>query len=118
MLIESCMSLSCFPSSVSLSPYLSFQVSYQDDSRDLDNLCIISSVTSAHYFSVPSFHSSIHSVYNNLGYQWASTLAGLLGAVLGLAPFILMWKGKEIRAKSKFSQELQRLQEAKEKESM
>lgn len=48
--------------------------------------------------------------YNNLGYQWASTLAGLLGALLGICPFVLFYFGHKIRAKSKFSLHLQELE--------
>ncbi|PWN98487.1 MFS general substrate transporter [Tilletiopsis washingtonensis] len=48
-------------------------------------------------------------MYHRLGYQWASTLAGLLGAVLGIAPFVLFFKGPQIRARSKLSVELARL---------
>ncbi|TKY88039.1 hypothetical protein EX895_003135 [Sporisorium graminicola] len=47
-------------------------------------------------------------MYHRLGYQWASTLSALLGAVLGVVPFILFFYGKKIRAKSKISQALQR----------
>ncbi len=57
-------------------------------------------------------------MYHNLGYQWASTLAALLGAALGVVPFILFFYGKKIRSRSKISQALQRQleeQEAKEK---
>lgn len=48
--------------------------------------------------------------YHNLDYHWASTLAGLLGAVLGVVPFVLLVWGHKIRAKSKLSIELQKLQ--------
>jgi MFS family permease len=57
-------------------------------------------------FAFPLFADQM---YRNLGYQWASSLAGFLGAVLGIVPFVLLAKGHTIRAKSKFSLELQRL---------
>ncbi|CEH14585.1 Synaptic vesicle transporter SVOP and related transporters (major facilitator superfamily) [Ceraceosorus bombacis] len=48
-------------------------------------------------------------MYKNLGYQWASMLAGLIGLVLGCAPFLLFRWGPQIRAKSRLSSELERL---------
>uniref|UniRef100_V5EXJ7 Synaptic vesicle transporter SVOP and related transporter n=2 Tax=Kalmanozyma brasiliensis (strain GHG001) TaxID=1365824 RepID=V5EXJ7_KALBG len=50
----------------------------------------------------------VEKLYRNLGYQWASTLSALLGAVLGVVPFVLFFYGKQIRARSKISQALQR----------
>ncbi|TIA26952.1 putative multidrug transporter [Aureobasidium pullulans] len=44
-------------------------------------------------------------LYSNLGYQWASTLLGLVALVLSLAPVFLLIKGKQIRAKSPFMSE-------------
>lgn len=63
-------------------------------------------------FMFPLF---VEQEYNRLGYQWASTLSALLGAVLGVVPFLLFFYGKQIRAKSKISQALQRQQEEQEK---
>lgn len=57
-------------------------------------------------FMFPLF---VEQMYQNLGYQWASSLAGFLGAALGIVPFVLLMYGHKIRAKSKFSLELQRL---------
>lgn len=48
-------------------------------------------------------------MYQRLDYRWASTLAGLLGATLGVVPFILFIWGYKIRARSKLSLELQKL---------
>lgn len=50
----------------------------------------------------------VEQFYHRLGYQWASTLSALLGAVLGVVPFILFFYGKKIRARSKISQALQK----------
>ena len=66
-------------------------------------------------FMFPLF---VEDMYHRLGYQWASTLAALLGVVLGVIPFVLFFYGKRIRAKSKISQALQRQfeeQQTKEK---
>ncbi|KAN0063724.1 hypothetical protein ACQY0O_003774 [Thecaphora frezii] len=59
-------------------------------------------------FAFPLF---VEPMYHNLGYQWASTLAALLGAALGFVPFVLFIWGKKIRSKSKIYQELQRQHE-------
>ncbi len=65
-------------------------------------------------FMFPLF---VEPLYRNLGYQWASTLSALLGAVLGVVPFVLFFYGKQIRARSKISQALQRqFQEQEEKQ--
>ncbi|SJX65825.1 related to multidrug resistant protein [Sporisorium reilianum f. sp. reilianum] len=50
----------------------------------------------------------VEKLYHGLGYQWASTLSALLGALLGAVPFVLFRYGKQIRARSKISQALQR----------
>ncbi|PWY99052.1 MFS general substrate transporter [Testicularia cyperi] len=55
-------------------------------------------------FMFPLF---VEQMYINLGYQWASTLSAILGAMLGVVPFILFFYGDKIRAKSKISQALQ-----------
>lgn len=45
------------------------------------------------------------SMYDNLGYQWASALLGFLSLLLALAPILLLFKGRSIRAKSPFIRE-------------
>ncbi|KAF2716778.1 MFS general substrate transporter [Polychaeton citri CBS 116435] len=45
------------------------------------------------------------SLYNNLGFQWASSLLGFLGLILSLVPLILLWRGPEIRSRSPFMAE-------------
>nr|CDI56200.1 related to multidrug resistant protein [Melanopsichium pennsylvanicum 4] len=65
-------------------------------------------------FMFPLF---VEKLYHSLGYQWASTLSAMLGGVLGVVPFVLFFHGKQIRAKSKISQALQKqfqVQQAKE----
>ncbi|PWN37832.1 MFS general substrate transporter [Meira miltonrushii] len=54
-------------------------------------------------FAFPLF---VTPMYHNLGYTWA---------ILGVVPFILFFYGHKIRAKSKFSLELQRLHEEQQK---
>ncbi|KAI9925845.1 hypothetical protein MW887_005651 [Aspergillus wentii] len=39
-------------------------------------------------------------MYVRLGYAWASSLLGFVALVLTLAPVVLLWKGRTIRAKS------------------
>ncbi|SPO41362.1 related to multidrug resistant protein [Pseudozyma flocculosa] len=56
-------------------------------------------------FAFPLF---VKPMYEHLGYQWASSLAGFVGLALGTVPFILFGYGKSIRAKSKVYQQLQR----------
>ncbi|KAF2726065.1 MFS general substrate transporter [Polychaeton citri CBS 116435] len=41
-------------------------------------------------------------IYTQLGFQWASTLLGLLAFVLSLAPVVFLWKGTSLRARSPF----------------
>lgn len=64
-------------------------------------------------FAVPLFATNI---YENLGYQWASSLAGFLGLVLGVVPYILFFYGKEIRRRSPASQHLQKLERLRVKQ--
>ncbi|ORY75032.1 MFS general substrate transporter [Leucosporidium creatinivorum] len=59
-------------------------------------------------FAFPLFTSQM---YNRLGYQWASFLAGCLALVLAITPFVLYAFGPKIRAKSRFAKELARMRE-------
>ncbi|KAL8663474.1 MAG: hypothetical protein Q9168_008086 [Polycauliona sp. 1 TL-2023] len=45
------------------------------------------------------------SMYTTLGFQWASSLLGVVAVVLTLAPVVLWWKGEVIRGKSEFIKE-------------
>ncbi|KAH8694143.1 MFS multidrug transporter [Talaromyces proteolyticus] len=45
------------------------------------------------------------SMYANLGFQWASSLLGFIALLLSFAPILLVWKGKDIRARSPFIKE-------------
>ena len=47
-------------------------------------------------------------MYKTLGVHWASTLLTFLCLVLGLVPFVLIVYGDQLRAESKFSQQLAR----------
>ncbi|CAO1637396.1 unnamed protein product [Parajaminaea phylloscopi] len=58
-------------------------------------------------FAVPLFAVNI---YENLGYQWASSLAGFLGLLLGVVPFVLFFYGQEIRKRSPASRQLQEIE--------
>lgn len=40
------------------------------------------------------------SMYTNLGFQWASSLLGFIGFLLGFIPLVFIWQGKTLRAKS------------------
>ncbi|KAK8061996.1 Major facilitator superfamily domain- general substrate transporter [Apiospora phragmitis] len=44
-------------------------------------------------------------LYTDLGFQWASTLLGLVSAVLAAMPFVVIRWGKEIRDRSPFMKE-------------
>lgn len=45
-------------------------------------------------------------LFSNLGFQWASSLLGFIGIVVGLVPvLLLLWKGKVIRQHSRFIRE-------------
>ncbi|KAI9045885.1 MFS multidrug transporter [Aspergillus affinis] len=45
-------------------------------------------------------------MYVRLGYQWASSLLAFVAVALTLAPMVLLWKGRTIRAKSKAIQKM------------
>lgn len=45
-------------------------------------------------------------MYVRLGYQWASSLLAFVAVALTLAPIVLLWKGRMIRAKSKAIQKM------------
>ncbi|KYG50025.1 hypothetical protein M433DRAFT_139546 [Acidomyces richmondensis BFW] len=44
-------------------------------------------------------------LYTNLGFGWASTLLGFIGAILSLAPVVILIKGRSIRERSPFMNE-------------
>ncbi|CDM30182.1 hypothetical protein DTO013E5_8553 [Penicillium roqueforti] len=44
-------------------------------------------------------------LFSNLGYGWAGTLLGFIGIALSVVPVVLVWKGPEIRRRSKFMRE-------------
>lgn len=46
-----------------------------------------------------------HSMYTELGFQWASSLLAFVALALSCAPVVLVWKGRVIRAKSPFMRE-------------
>ncbi|KAL1954785.1 hypothetical protein VTO42DRAFT_733 [Malbranchea cinnamomea] len=45
------------------------------------------------------------SMFTNLGFGWAGSLLGFIGAILSLVPVVLVWKGPEIRRRSPFMRE-------------
>ena len=49
--------------------------------------------------------------YERLGYQWASSFVGFLGAALGIVPFILFLYGRKIRARSKLASQIAKMEE-------
>ncbi|KAI9669067.1 MAG: hypothetical protein M1831_000659 [Alyxoria varia] len=42
-------------------------------------------------------------MYERLGYQWAGSLLGFASLALSFAPVLLVWRGKRIRARSKWA---------------
>jgi hypothetical protein len=44
-------------------------------------------------------------MFNNLGFHWAGSLLGFIGLVLSFVPLLLLWKGRQIRARSPFMAE-------------
>jgi MFS family permease len=44
-------------------------------------------------------------LFSNLGFGWAGTLLGFIGVALSVVPVILVWKGPQIRERSKFMRE-------------
>lgn len=42
-------------------------------------------------------------MYHNLTYPWASTLLGFCAFILAFAPFLLLWKGRQLRERSPFA---------------
>ncbi|GAA5871883.1 hypothetical protein JCM3774_000717 [Rhodotorula dairenensis] len=57
-------------------------------------------------FSMPLFTTQM---YNGLGYQWASFLAGCIALVLAATPWVLFRFGPSIRSRSRFAKELARM---------
>jgi MFS family permease len=53
-------------------------------------------------------------MYTKLGVNWACSLLGFLSVLMALIPFVFIWKGEQIRARSKFCQFL--LQKEKDDE--
>jgi MFS family permease len=53
-------------------------------------------------------------MYRKLGVPWACSLLGFLSCLMAIIPFIFIWKGEQIRARSKFCQFL--IQKEKEEE--
>lgn len=43
-----------------------------------------------------------YSLFRNLGFGWAGSLLGFIGAALSVVPIVLLFKGRQIRAKSPF----------------
>jgi MFS family permease len=43
-----------------------------------------------------------YSLFKNLGFGWAGSLLGFIGAILSVVPVVLVIKGREIRARSPF----------------
>jgi hypothetical protein len=54
------------------------------------------------------------SMYDTLGVPWACSLLGFLCLLLAVIPWVFIWKGEKLRARSKFCQYL--LQKEKEDE--
>lgn len=57
-------------------------------------------------------------MYVRLGVPWACSLLGFISLLLCAIPFVFIWKGEQLRARSKFCQhllELDKVAEAKEK---
>jgi len=50
-----------------------------------------------------------------VGYKWASTVIAILATVMGVFPFLFYKFGPQIRANSRYSQELARLEEQEER---
>ncbi|PVH94531.1 MFS multidrug transporter-like protein [Periconia macrospinosa] len=46
-----------------------------------------------------------YSLFTNLGFGWAGSLLGFIGAVLSIVPVVLVIKGRKIRARSPFMRE-------------
>ncbi|GJN92132.1 hypothetical protein Rhopal_005162-T1 [Rhodotorula paludigena] len=62
------------------------------------------------YLAVFSYLADCYTImYNGLGYQWASFLAGCIALALAATPWALYFFGPTIRAKSNFAKELARM---------
>lgn len=49
-----------------------------------------------------AFPLFVTQMYDNLGYQWASSTLAFISIPIGLAPFAIIWFGPKIRAHSKY----------------
>lgn len=55
-------------------------------------------------------------MFINLGINWACTLLALLALGVAVIPFVFIWKGDQIRANSKFCNQLRRMMEEQQEE--
>jgi hypothetical protein len=57
-------------------------------------------------------------MYNSLGVPWACSLLGFLSVLMAVIPFVFIWKGESIRARSEFCQYLMQkeVEEAEKRE--
>ncbi|KAL5339180.1 hypothetical protein BJX70DRAFT_388085 [Aspergillus crustosus] len=54
------------------------------------------------------------SMYGHLGFQWASTVLGLIALALSLVPMLMFVWGREVRARSVFMNEMGRIKKCSE----
>jgi multidrug resistance protein len=55
-------------------------------------------------------------MYEHLGVAWACSLLGFISLALMVIPFVFIWKGPQLRARSKFCQYLEQKEREEEKE--
>jgi len=53
--------------------------------------------------------------YENVGFQWASTILAILATLMGLFPFVFYKYGPRIRQNSRYAQELARLEDEEQR---
>ena len=53
-----------------------------------------------------SFPLFAYQMNERLGFAWSMSLLGFIGAILAVTPMVLMWKGPQIRARSRFSRKM------------
>ena len=79
-------------------------------SESLAYLIYASSALAAQSFlrnlSATAFPLFTNQLYNNLGFNWASTLLALIALLLVPIPFVLFFWGPAIRARSTFAKKL------------
>jgi len=80
-------------------------VNYLSDAYEKYTACALSAASLGRNTFGAFLPLAAPALYNNLGFNWASSLLGFIGTVLSIAPVILLLNGPQIRRRSPFMSE-------------